>query len=106
MTTSRQTNPSGARLGVLLAVHDERERQEARWNPAGVPGAFPPDARLPVLVEEVGEVADAMQALAVADPMEGEDVAGREHLRAELVQVAAVAVRWIEALDVEADDDA
>ena len=47
-----------------------------------------PDAvRLPVLVEEVGEVAKAM--LENADPADP---------RAELIQVAAIALTWLEAL--------
>jgi NTP pyrophosphatase (non-canonical NTP hydrolase) len=50
---------------------------------------FPMDngARLAILVEEVGEVAKDIQEK------------NRKNLRLELIQVAAVAVRWIEALN-------
>lgn len=77
------------------------DRQEAQWNVAGTPGNFPQEARLPVLVEEVGEVAEAMQYANPATTAEHMQ-ARAAHLRAEVMQVAAVAVRWIEALDAEA----
>lgn len=46
--------------------------------------------RLAVLMEEVGEV--AREVLAVNRP---------QHIRDELIQVAACAVAWIEAIDAE-----
>ena len=50
--------------------------------------------KLRVLTEEVGEVAEAI------DFLEDDDTkVRREHLRTELVQVAAVAVAWLEALE-------
>lgn len=52
--------------------------------------------RLAVLTEEVGEVARA-----VLEHMELVNDLGDTDLRKELVQVAAVAVAWIEALDKE-----
>jgi hypothetical protein len=52
--------------------------------------------RLAVLVEEVGEVARCVSETAgLANDKHGRD------LRAELVQVAAVAVAWIEGLDAK-----
>ena len=94
-------------LRVLYDVADERQRQRQRWGLQTLPdgtGSEPWDeterdaarqrcdrATLAgtltwrhVLEEEVSE------ALAETD---------RELLRAELVQVAAVAVQWVEALD-------
>lgn len=50
---------------------------------------------LPVLTEEVGEVARVL--------CEGEDgmtAEHRDHLREELIQVAAMAVAWIDAIDL------
>lgn len=68
---------------VLGAVAAERRRQDAKWGPS----AERPAPTLRVLVEEVGEVAKAQQ-----DETDAE-------LRAELIQVAAVAVAMVEAID-------
>jgi hypothetical protein len=84
---------------VCVDVLLERERQEklglakrdagTDWRSCADPTMRGGDPmRLTVLVEEVGEVARAV--------LEGDTAS----LRAELVQVAAVAVAWIEALDV------
>ena len=72
---------------VLATVAAERERQNRIW--ARFPGEWsaPDGEKLAVLVEEVGEVARAI--LETESP---------ERLRAELVQVAAVAVAWAETL--------
>ena len=69
---------------VLADVQAERRRQTDRW---GV--QHHADYRwLSILTEEVGEVAKAIN--------DEEDIAA---LRAELVQVAAVAVAWVEDID-------
>lgn len=53
---------------------------------------------LPVLVEEVGEVANAMIETRLGA------LGGYDKMRAELVQVAAMAVAWIDAIDaIDAD---
>lgn len=53
-----------------------------------------------VLSEEVGEVAEATLDLNdPGDDRERQDTTERQLLREELVQVAAVAVAWIETLD-------
>jgi NTP pyrophosphatase (non-canonical NTP hydrolase) len=79
------------RPDVFALVDAERERQRERWDGNHDWGtgdcASPnvdPSTKLVVLVEEVGEVA---RALLDRDPHE---------LQRELVQVAAVAVAWIE----------
>lgn len=76
------------RRDVLRAVERERERQErlavsGRWEGDSM-ATVSDGRRLAVLVEEVGEVAAALQ--------------GDGDLREELVQVAAVAVAWLEVL--------
>lgn len=80
---------------VLAEVKDERVRQDAKWErrPGEWPAPDPDSAALAVLVEEVGEVA---RALLSETP---------DRVREELVQVAAVAVAWIEALDQAAKDE-
>lgn len=68
-------------------IHDlftERIRQN-RLHPS-----FPADMRFAILVEEVGEVAQELQYSQFPD--------NRERLKAELTQVAAVALRWLEQL--------
>lgn len=84
-------------LGPDGLVADERVRQEhkARDGDFAWTCSDPTvsnESRLAVLVEEVGEVARAVlgESGAVSD---GGD------LRRELVQVAAVATAWLEALD-------
>ena len=72
---------------ALRHVETERQFQNTKWG--GIEGAWPiPDGvKLAVLLEEVGEVANAL--------LEGK----REiDLRHELIQVAAVATRWAETL--------
>ena len=72
---------------VLVRVRVERWRQDLAF---GAPGerAYSGDRWLRVLVEEVGEVARALE--------EGDEGA----LVLELVQVAAVAVAFVEAVEV------
>lgn len=75
------------RLDIRAAVDIERARQDIvhpRRFESGSDGL-----RLAVLIEEVGEVGTAIQDR------------DRDTLRTELVQVAAVCVRWLEALTGE-----
>jgi len=74
-------------------IRAERARQDAlagagRWAGESI-ATISNDRRLRVLVEEVGEVARDLE----------EDEEDDLELRIELVQVAAVAVAWLEALD-------
>ncbi|WP_198144303.1 hypothetical protein [Parafrankia sp. EUN1f] len=83
MNTPRTIRPE-----ILAEVEAEATRAHAKHGARSILSpALGDQARLPVLVEEVGEVARAM--------LEGADL---DHLRAELVQVAAVALTWVEAL--------
>lgn len=66
---------------VLRAIEAERARQDARF---GSHEWVPDYLWLAILTEEVGEVARDLQE--------------RRDVRRELVQVAAVAVAWLEAL--------
>lgn len=69
------------RLAWLHEFANERERQVEKWGE----GPMPADTTLAILVEEVGEVGKALN-----ERMPDPDV------KAELVQVAAVALRWLE----------
>lgn len=75
--------PSLGDDSVLKDVKAERVRQNILWGRQD----HNPDRWLTILVEEVGEVAKAIQ--------EGD----KKNYREELVQVAAVAVAAIESLD-------
>lgn len=71
---------------VMVALDDvyaERCSQDRKWGPS----EDRPAPSLRILIEEVGEVAKAMQEETDAE------------LRAELVQVAAVAVAMVEGID-------
>ena len=76
---------TGWNARAMDAVLAERGRQDAKW---GVQDHHPA-IWLAILSEEVGEAARAI--------LEGGET--RDGLRDELVQVAAVAVAWIECMD-------
>lgn len=110
-----------ATTGVLDEVFDERERQHAKWGEQNHPdgtGGEPSATRSLSDVEALREIrrrhAAETKRLCDAAAAEGrctwrlilreevdEAVAedDPEKLRAELIQVAAVAVSWIEAID-------
>ena len=89
-----------SRLRTLLDVSRERDYQD-RLHP--MPDGFPASLRMAILAEEVGEVAAEVISMHLPKPYPADHA---KLLRAELVQVAAVAVRWIEALDkAEASDE-
>jgi hypothetical protein len=88
---------------VLDAIVVERARQEdigeakrasgIDWRSCADPDMAGGDfTRLAVLAEEFGEVANAVLETAYGS-------SGDEHLRDELIQVAAVAAAWVEAVD-------
>lgn len=84
---------------ILGAIADERAAQEklkaeGRFKYTCADPDMPDQECLTVLVEEVGEVARAvLEKARLANDAHGKD------LRKELIQVAAVAVAWIERLD-------
>jgi hypothetical protein len=82
------------RPDIYAAIDAERTRQAQKWagpHPWGLgdcsSGAVDYIVKVAVLTEEVGEVARAVL-----------DLEHTSRLRAELVQVAAVAVAWLESL--------
>lgn len=82
--------PIDATASAMIDVTAERRRQAAKW---GVQSHTWPEW-LVILSEEVGEVGRAMCGVLWG----GDDL---EQLRRELVQVAAVAVQIIEAIDAD-----
>jgi NTP pyrophosphatase (non-canonical NTP hydrolase) len=80
---------AGQRLSIFADIGVERERQEQKF---GATESNPDAVWLAVLIEEVGEVGRALlDARRSLGPY--------SHLRKELVQVAAVAVAWLESID-------
>ena len=77
-------------VGVLSEVLRERESQEKRWGEQD----HLPEEWLAILGEEFGEVARAICEFR----LQGRRMAGPE-IRAELIQLAAVAVAMVECSD-------
>lgn len=96
---------------ALIDIVDERRRQEEigdrkreagiEWRSCADPDMAGGDGiRFLVLGEEIGEAANAVLEEAYARSVPGWDPNRQdEHLREELVQIAAVAVAWVEAID-------
>ena len=85
-----QTNSPYPEVDIFQEVFDERRRQDMRW---GIQNHRPMEW-LGVLMEELGEVAK--------DTVENHwhpDAGSIANMREELIQVAAVAVAWIESID-------
>jgi len=77
---------------VLVDVLKEQERQTKKW---GIRD-HEPLSWLAILVEEVGEVAEA---ILIAQSVDGEENGGLEEVREEAIHVAAVAITFVECLD-------
>lgn len=72
---------------ILASIIAERHRQDELWSERSIAhGGFSDAEMLTVLVEEIGEIAQALQ-----EP--------GSNLRTELIQSAAVIVAWMEAVD-------
>ena len=108
------TNATATRLSrqvrIIGHVIAERERQEHLHGDQSIAGAAAraeTGKALAILTEEVLEVTrEALEAMSHEQRIPGvkvRDTANMVRLRVELVQVAAVAVAWIEAIDVEYD---
>lgn len=74
---------------VLTDIRIERLRQDAKW---GSQRKLPHDTWYRILGEEFGEVAKALNE---GDP--------DEHIYEELIQVAAVATNWSEAIHAKSE---
>jgi len=83
-------------------IHCERVRAHAKHDDNGDSMErknFDDPAWLPVLVEEVGEVARALCDFRHAAKADKSEL--RAHLQEELIQVAAMAAAWIDAILLE-----
>lgn len=91
---------------VLTAIRRERQRQEqlkasGRFALTCADAGMTDEQCLAVLVEEVGEVSHEIKKIIGVDLGRFNREQYRNRLREELVQVAAVAVGWIERLEAQ-----
>lgn len=99
VNTLKHTAGAARTTRALIAVGEERARQEelkaeGRFAYTAADPALD-EHKLAMLTEEVGEVAREILALAGIV----QESATRAKLRRELIQVAAIAVAWVEALE-------
>lgn len=80
---------------AIDAVVAERQRQDAKWGEQN----HEPALWLGILTEEVGELAQAINETVFDNGDDARTKGGYDNMRAEAVQVAAVAVQFIEYLD-------
>lgn len=94
-----------ATLDVLSDVFAERVKQHHRWGandwPDGTGGAGAADdlASARLAYDQAFRSGGAWLAILAEEFAEVAAETSRDELRAELVQVAAVAVQWVEAID-------
>ncbi|MGF9913709.1 hypothetical protein ABEX47_03240 [Paenibacillus ehimensis] len=80
---------------ALQSVIEERQRQNAKWGEQNHPLA----AWVSILGEEYGELCEAVNETIFNNGPEAREKGGHANIRAEAVQVAAVAVQLVEMLD-------
>lgn len=105
---TRQNDPSASRLGILLAIHDERDKQERKYpGTTCASDALTPTDKSTILsceAAEVGEEAKMLRWDWTRKARTGEDLTDaqvRVRLRKELLQTCAVAIAWIEWVDAQ-----
>jgi type IV pilus biogenesis protein CpaD/CtpE len=92
---------------VEREIRDERDRQDAKWGEQNHPDGTGPDGNRQAMADMARELCQRLAAIGVVtfyhilleevyEAMAEEDPA---RLRAELIQVAAVAAQWVEAID-------
>lgn len=80
-----------ARIAAIRRINAERERQLELWGDRSISGALQLDTKLRILVEEVGEVAKAID-----DYQRDPSPAHYAALVTELIQVGACALGFLE----------
>lgn len=91
-------NTATTTFGVCCEIEEERTRQDAKWGQQN----HSPIEWIAILTEEVGEASKEAVEMHFAKDFPThypDDVERAERYRAELIQVAAVAVAMIESLD-------
>lgn len=80
---------------VINCVTDERSRQDAKWGEQN----HEPPIWLGILGEEFGELCQAINETVFDNGAEERKKGGYENMRKEAIQIAAVAVAFVECLD-------
>lgn len=80
---------------AIQSVIQERARQDAKWGEQN----HEPMAWMGILGEEFGELCEAVNETHFNNGEEARKKGGYENMRTEAVQVAAVAISFVEALD-------
>ncbi|MNW53170.1 hypothetical protein D3C74_307210 [compost metagenome] len=80
---------------AIQSVIHERARQDAKWGQQD----HEPMAWMGILGEEFGELCEAVNETYFNNGPEARKKGGYENMRTEAVQVAAVAISFIQALD-------
>jgi hypothetical protein len=97
-----QALPDEKSPSVYQEVHNERERAHRKHGAQGnsrEDAVYTDREWLPILTEELGEVAHEL----TYDSQHPGPNSGREALRKELIQVAAMACAWIDSIDRAAE---
>lgn len=82
-------------MDAIQSVLKERKRQDDKWGEQN----HDPTVWMCILGEEYGELCQAVNETWFDNGPEKRQIGGYENMRAEAVQVAAVAVQLIECLD-------
>lgn len=94
---AKNTAKTFTKVGRLIKA--ERKRQDDKFGPRGNMGTMSREERLAVLTEEVGELAMAVNHVREYDFSTKARTLAMTNMKEELVQVAAVAVAWLEVLE-------
>lgn len=86
---------NNATLKVIWHVEAERERQDMKWGQQN----HEPQYWMGILGEEFGELCQAVNETVFNNGPEERTKGGYNNMRTEAVQVAAVAVAFVEMLD-------
>ena len=86
-------DPTVRAFPPIRAVAMERVKQDAKWGEQN----HEDPCWLAILVEEVGECAECVCKSSIGEP-DADAEAYRDLLEYELIQVAAVAVAWVECI--------
>ncbi len=92
----RRPEPTPSIEKAFDLIRAERRRQEQKWGKRASVYLHPLH-QLAILTEEVGELAEAINETYLAGELRREDRAGKENIKKEAIQVAAVATAIIES---------
>lgn len=86
---------SSVSYSALISLNMERARQDYKWGEQN----HAPELWMGILGEEYGELCQAVNETVFNNGPEAKLKGGYENMRAEAIQVAAVALAFVECLD-------